>query len=232
MGKKQFFAILDSETCIDDTVADLGIVICDKQGNIHASMGVLVRGCFDEKELFYNPNDTGFWGKQAATRRKAHYVEMLNVGKRMLATVPAINIWIAKAIAKYDPELTAYNLAFDTDKCNKTNIDLTGFKNSFCLWHAAAGNICRTKAYREFVVQNHLFNNVTQNQNMTYKTNAEAVCGFINGEFLEEPHTALEDAQFFELPILKHLLQKRNWRDKIEPYNWRNFQVKDSFSAK
>ena len=67
---------------------------------------------------------------------------------------------------------------------------------------------------------------------MTYKTNAEAVAGFLAGGFIEEPHTAIEDAVHFELPILKNILAKKGWKDKITPYNWRDFQVKDSFAAK
>lgn len=232
MAKKQFFAIVDTETAKDDSVADLGIVICDRQGNIHASMAVLVRGVFGEKELFYNPNETGFWGKAAAKVREQKYNDMLNSGTRMLASVAAINQWIAKAIGKYDPELTAYNLAFDRDKAAKTGIDFSGFRNSFCLWHAAVGNICRSKDYRRFVAENHLFNAPTEYGNMTYQTNAEAVAGFLAGEFLEEPHTALEDAQFFELPILAHIVKKKGWRDKLEAYNWRQFQVKDNFIPK
>ena len=64
---------------------------------------------------------------------------------------------------------------------------------------------------------------------MTFKTNAEIVCGFINGEFKTEPHTALEDAKDFELPILTAIIKKRDWRDNIKPYNWKEFQTKDHF---
>ena len=67
---------------------------------------------------------------------------------------------------------------------------------------------------------------------MTFKTNAEIVCGFINNNFIEEPHTALEDARDFELPILREVIKKRNWKEKITPYNWRNFQVKNHFTVK
>jgi hypothetical protein len=232
VGQKQFFAILDSETTVNDTVADLGIVICDRQGNIHNQMAVMIKGHFDEMELFYNPKDTGFWGKEAAIKRKGAYVDMLNNGTRVLASVNAVNIWIAKAIGKYNPELTAYNLAFDVDKCNKTGIDLTGFKNSFCLWQAAVGNICQTKKFKQFALENHGFNNRTANGNMTFQTNAEIVAGYLAGQFQPEPHTAIEDAIFFEKPILTHILKKKGWREKITPYNWKAHQVKDHFQVK
>jgi hypothetical protein len=150
----------------------------------------------------------------------------------MLASVNAVNKWINQVIGKYDPSLTAYNLAFDKSKCANTGIDLSGFSDSFCLWGAAVGNICNKKDYRNFALQNHAFNKPTQHGNMTFQTNAEIVCGFINGQFEKEPHTALEDARDFELPILKAILKKRDWREKIKAYNWREFQTKDWFTAK
>ena len=193
MAKKQFFAILDTETTMENTVADLGIIIVDRQGVIHNQCAVLVNGHYGTFELFHDKHANDIWGYDGLERRKNNYVEMLNSGKRMLASVNAINNWINQAIGKYNPTLTAYNLAFDKDKCEKTGINLDGFANSFCLWQAAVGNICNKKQYKQFVLENHGFNKVTSQGNMTFQTNAEIVCGFINGEFKEEPHTALED---------------------------------------
>ena len=231
MAKKQFFAILDTETTMENTVADFAIVICDREGRIYNQCAVMVKGHYDAMELFHDKKANDIWGYAGLERRKTNYVEMLNSGKRMLASVNAINNWINQAIGKYNPTLTAYNLAFDKSKCANTGIDLTGFKSEFCLWQASIGNICNSKKYREFVLQNHGFNNVTQHGNMTFKTNAEMVCGFINGEFVTEPHTALEDAKDFELPILRAILKKKNWRDNIKPYNWKDWQTKDHFKA-
>ena len=67
---------------------------------------------------------------------------------------------------------------------------------------------------------------------MSFKTDAETVCGYIKGEFIGEPHTALEDARDFELPILTHILAKKDWRNKITPYDWNAHQVKDHFDVK
>jgi hypothetical protein len=232
MAKKQFWAILDTETTIENTVADFAIVIVDRDGVIHNQCAVMVRGQYDKHELFHDKWANDIWGYAGLERRKQNYVDMLNSGRRMLAAPNAINSWIQQAIGKYNPELTAYNLAFDLDKCANTGIDLTGFKSQFCLWQAAVGNICNRKPYRQFCLDNHGFNSVTEKGNMTFKTNAEMVCGFITGEFKTEPHTALEDARDFELPILREILKKKNWREKITPYNWREFQVKDNFTAK
>lgn len=230
--KKQYFAILDTETTENDTVADIGIVICDRKGTIFAQCAVLVKNHYDTMSLFYDRKATGLWSVEYAKEKRIKYDAMLIAGSRMLASVSAINIWIAKAIGQYNPVLTAYNLAFDLSKCRNTEIDLTGFSDSFCLWSAAVGNICKTKAYRQFALDNHLFNNVTQYGNLTFKTSAESVTGYLAGNMTEEPHTALEDAMYYELPILKYILAKRKWKEKIEPYNWRDFQAKDHFIAR
>ena len=232
MAKKQFFAILDTETTIQDTVADFAIVICDREGKIYNQCAVLLKNHFDAFDLFYDKNAKGLWSFEYAQSKKQKYNEMLNSGSRMLASVSAVNNWINQAIGKYNPALTAYNLAFDKSKCANTGINLDGFSENFCLWQAAVGNICNTKRFKEFCLANHAFNAPTEFGNMTFKTNAEIVCGFINGEFLTEPHTALEDARDFELPILREILKKRDWKQKVTPYNWREFQTRDHFKAK
>lgn len=229
MAKKKFYAIVDTETTIANTVADFACVIVDTQGNIHAQCAIII-GAELDKGLFFDVKNP-LWSEQNAKLKEANYRKMLADGTRVLASVGAVNRWLAKAIGKYNPELTAYNLAFDREKCLNTGIDLTGFVNSFCLWQAACGNLCKTKAYRQFVLDNHLINNATALRNMTYKTNAEAVTGFLIGEFTTEPHTALEDAVFYELPILKKVLGMKKWREKITAYNWRDFQVKDNFTV-
>lgn len=232
MAKKQYFVILDTETTMENTVADFAIIICDREGKIYNQCAVLVAEHYGNFELFHDKNANDIWGYGGLEKRKANYVKMLDKGTRMLASVNAINKWIQQAIGKYNPSLTAYNLAFDLDKCEKTGIDLTGFADKFCLWQAAIGNICNTKQFKQFVLENHGFNDRTGFGNMTIKTNAEIVAGFISGDFKDEPHTALEDARDFELPILREIVKKKKWREKITPYNWRNFQVRQHFVAK
>jgi hypothetical protein len=232
MAKKQYFAILDTETTINDTVADFGIVICDREGKIHHQCAVMVNGHFGTAELFHDKNANDIWGYAGLEKRKAKYNEMISNGQRMIASVNAINKWIALAVGKYDPILTAYNLAFDLDKCEKTGIDLSVFTSKFCLWQAALGNICNSKKYKQFVLENHAINSRTKFGNMTIKTNAEVVCGFVSGNIIDEPHTALEDARDFELPILVNVLKKKAWRDNIISYDWHKWQLKDHTIAK
>lgn len=232
MAKKQYFAILDTETTMQNTVADFGIIIVDREGRIYNQCAVMIKDHYGEFELFHDKAANDIWGYAGLERRKTNYVEMLNSGKRMLASVNAVNKWIDQAIGKYNPTLTAYNLAFDLDKCKNTGIELSGFADKFCLWQAAVGNICKTKAYKQFVLENHRFKSPTKLGNMCFESGAEVVAGFVTGNMIAEPHTALEDARDFELPILQTILKKKGWREKLTPFNWREFQVKDHFSAK
>lgn len=232
MAKKQFFAIIDTETTIDDTVADIGIIICDRKGEIFNKMAVLIKDQFENHELFYRRECVGLWSLEYAKEKHIKYNNMLNAGSRMLSSVNAVNRWIESAIGKYNPTLTAYNLPFDAAKCINTEIDLSGFSDRFDLWGAAVGNICNTKPYKQFCLDNHLFTNRTEYANMTIKTSAETVTGFLNGGLTDEPHTALEDVIGYELPILTHILKKKSWKEKIVPFDWRKFQVKNHFAVK
>jgi hypothetical protein len=231
MAKKQYFAILDTETSITDKVADFGIIVCDRNGNIYSQCAVLVNGIFGVDSLFFDVNASGIWAKTSVTRRMDKYNTMLENGTRMLASINAINRWLEKAAAKYNPTLTAYNLAFDRNKCENTGIDLNMFHERFCLWQAAVGNICNTKPYREFVLNNHLFNTPTEKGNMTFFTTAEAVTGYLTGQMTDEPHTSIEDVIGYELPILQHILKKKDWKNRVIPYDWNKHQVKNHFKA-
>ena len=237
--KKDYFFLLDTETTQDDKVADFGGLICDRKGRIYSTISVLIKGVYDEPvnhPLFYTQNGGELWSKAGQDRRYKRYNEMLDNGVRMLASVNAVNIWIAKAIGEYNPILTAYNLPFDTSKCINTDIDLSDFSERFCLMASAKEKWMKTKKYRQFVLDNHLFNDVTKLGNMSYSYKAENMARFVlgNPELPDEPHTALEDAQYYELPILTRLVNTTK-RDKwMNPKNssWRDHQVNNWFSVK
>jgi hypothetical protein len=239
MAKKKFFLIIDTETTQTDKVADFGAVVCDKQGNIHASVGILVREFFmnpEQHPLFHVKGVADpLWGARNLPARYAAYNVMVENGSRMVASVPAVNRWLAKVAATYNPVMTAYNLAFDRAKLSNSGIDHQLFPQQFCLWHAAAAKWAQTKDYREFILQTVGFNPPTQHGNMSYFTNAEAMARFVLGDHSlpAEPHTALEDALNYELPILKRLIETVKPSDYMNPppYNWRNYQVKDWFKA-
>lgn len=239
MAKKQYFLIIDTETTMSGKVADFGAVVVDRKGNVLTQCAVLVDGVFTEREndpLFFNEDAGELWTKKSLGRRYDVYNTMVREGSRMIASVAAVNRWLAKVEATYHPFVTAYNIAFDRDKCNNTGIDLTIFgANTFCLWHAAFQKWGQTKKYLQFVVENHCFNAPTKLGNMSFKTNAEVMARFVlgNPELADEPHTALEDVIFYELPILLALLKnekKAKWLNP-EPFNWRLVQVKNFFKA-
>ncbi len=239
MAKKKFFLILDSETTQTDKVADLGLVIADKQGNVHAQAGVLIRDYYLDREqhpLFHTKEADPLWGRANLPARYANYDQMLANGSRMLASVAAVNRWLAQAAVKYRPVLTAYNLGFDRSKCANSDIDLSLFPETFCLWHASAAKWGQTKAYREFILETVGFNAPTKLRNMSYVTNAESMARFVldQPDLPDEPHTALEDALHYELPILKRLVETVPKAEYMNPkgYNWRDYQVKDWFKAK
>ena len=246
MAKKLFYIIIDSETTqpnaktnLPAKVADFSAVIVDKKGEIYNKCAVLVKGIYDNVEtpLYYSSADTsGIWSKAGQDIRYKRYNEMLNSGSRMLASVNAINRWLSQAVGKYNPILTAYNLAFDIDKCNNSGIDLTGFKNSFCLWYAAQAKWGHTKNYKQFILDTHSFRPRTELGNMSYITNAEIMARFVlgNPELPDEPHTALEDVIYYELPILIKLVNSTKKEFYLNPpaYNWHDYQVKDHFKPK
>ena len=236
--KKDYYLVIDTETTINDKVADFGAVICDRKGNIADQCAVLVSGVFGIDPLFYiaNEKEKSLWSKQGKDRRFTKYNEMLENGTRMLASVNAINNWLAKVAGQYDPILTAYNLPFDMDKCNKTGIDLTIFKNSFCMWRVAFNKYAMTKSYKNFTMQIHAINPPTKLGNCSFQTNAEVMTRFILDEpdLQDEPHLALEDIVYYELPILKRLIQTTKKSVFMNPelaFDWRKVQVKDHFIA-
>lgn len=239
MAKQTTFLIIDTETTVGGNVADFGAIVANRKGEILASCGVLVREFYLDREncpLFHDDKADPIWRKANLSRRYAEYDAMLSDGRRMLASVAAVNRWLAKVNAKYSPIATAYNLAFDRDKMEKSGIDFEQFEQSFCLWHGAANKWAKTKAYRQFVLENVGFNPPTKHGNMSYHTNAEIMARFVlgNPELPNEPHTAFEDARDYELPILKRLLQVTKTKDLFTcpAYNWREYQVKDWFAPK
>lgn len=242
MGRpKHHYIVVDTETTIDGKVADIGAVIVDRKGNVKAKMAVLVRGVYDKPRkhtLFHNEEAGTLWNKASLARRYGNYNALLESGERQFATILGINSWLEKAVNAYDPILTAYNLPFDRKHCEQTDIDLSIFKHSFCLWKAAYTAWAHTKGYREFALACHAFNKPTDYGNMSYRTNAETMARFALGQpdLEDEPHTAYEDALLYEVPILLALI-RQGWTSKrmlgkLEAYNWRDCQVRDHFTAK
>jgi len=202
---KHYYLIVDTETTQRGTVADFGAVLITRQGEIIERFGAMVLNHFGSLPLFADATapDSSLWSEQSAKRREKDYYSMLESGERSISSVGLINQWLAGINARYAPVLTAYNLAFDLGKCRNTRIDLGVFAQSFCLMKAAKREIGTLAEYHDFCHDNRFLTLALRKPSMT----ADTMAKFILGANLEdEPHTALEDAQFYEAPILHYLL--------------------------
>ena len=203
---RHFYLIVDTETTKKQTVADFGAVIVTKQGEIVERFGAMVLGHFGTLPLFADATapDSALWSEQSAKRREKDYYSMLDTGERSIASPALINQWLVRVNAQYSPVLTAYNLAFDLGKCRNTRINLGIFGQSFCLMKAAKRQIGTLAEYHAFCNANGFLTAKRRDPSMT----ADTMAKFILGVSLEdEPHTALEDSQFYEAPILTKILE-------------------------
>ena len=212
---RHYYLIVDTETTQRGTVADFGAVLITKQGEIIERFGAMVLNHFGSLPLFSDPTapDSALWSEQSAKRREKDYYSMLDSGERSISSVGLINQWLTGINARYAPVLTAYNIAFDLGKCRNTRIDLGIFAQSFCLMKAAKRQIGTLAEYHEFCNANGLLTAKLRNPSMT----ADTMAKFIFGTSLEdEPHTALEDAQFYEAPILTKILESVTRKQLME----------------
>ena len=212
---KHFYLIVDTETTKKQTVADFGAVIVTKQGEIVERFGAMVLGHFGKMPLFADATapDSALWSEQSAQRREKDYYSMLDTGERSIASPALINQWLVRVNAQYAPVLTAYNLAFDLGKCRNTRINLGIFAQSFCLMKAAKRQIGTLAEYHDFCHDNRFLTLALRKPSMT----ADTMAKFILGVSLEdEPHTALEDAQFYEAPILTKILESVTRKQLLE----------------
>jgi len=216
---RHFYLIVDTETTKKQTVADFGAVVVTKQGQIVEQFGAMVHGHFGTLPLFSDPSadPSAFWSEQSAQRRAKKYDEMLESGERSISSVGLINQWLAGINARYNPVLTAYNIAFDFGKCRNTRINLGIFNSRFCLMKAAKREIGPLAEYQEFC---RAYGLVTARGNVRHT--ADAMAKFVNfsseryGLMDDEPHTALEDARDYEALILQRLLSKLTRKQLLE----------------
>ena len=203
---KHFYLIVDTETTKKQTVADFGAVLVTKQGAVIERFGAMVLGHFGKLPLFADPTapDSALWSEQSAQRREKDYYSMLDTGERSIASPALINQWLIRVNQQYSPVLTAYNLAFDLGKCRNTRISLGIFAQSFCLMKAAKKVIGTTADYHNFCFENDFLTAKLRRPSMTAETMARFIFG--DSSLEDEPHTALEDAQFYEAPILHTIL--------------------------
>ena len=204
--KKHYYLIVDTETTQQNTVADFGAVIVDRQGNIVEQFGVLLDGHFGSVELFHDklaPAES-FWSSMMLHRRKKHYDQLLADGQRSICSAQLVNLWLTRIKAQYNPIVTAYNIAFDWGKCQKTGINLGIFENRFCLMKKAQAFFVN-QDYIDFCHANGYLTAKLRKPSTTADTMAKYILGV---DLEDEPHTALEDARDYEAPILTALLSQ------------------------
>jgi len=207
---RHYYLIVDTETTQRGTVADFGAVIVTKQGEIVEQFGAMVLGHFGKLPLFSDPSadPDAFWSEQSAYRRAKNYDDMLESGERSISSPALINQWLAGIKARYNPTLTAYNLAFDLGKCRNTRINLGIFGSRFCLMKSAKRKIGVLASYQDFCKARGLLTAKLRKPSMT----ADAMAKYIadteySGSLADEPHTALEDARDYEAMILTYILR-------------------------
>ena len=241
MGKKKFFITIDTETTQSGKVADLGVVVTDKAGNIHYEQGMLLADFYSDRDnhpLFHVFGDKGdIFSKASLPKRYRAYDAMLQDGRRVICSVAAVNRLFAKIAARYPGIVaTAYNKAFDWEKLEASGIPVRDFfPNSFCLWHASVAKWANTREYKAFALQQHRFGARTKGGHMGIQTKADVMAKFLLGEGLpDEPHTALEDARDYEVPILTRLVKLVSPSVYLYPpaYNWRDWSLRDHYMPK
>jgi len=216
---RHYYLIVDTETTQRGTVADFGAVIVTKQGEIVEQFGAMVLGHFGSMPLFSDPtaDPEAFWSAQSAQRRLKNYDEMLESGERSISSPALINQWLAGIKARYNPTLTAYNLAFDLGKCRNTRINLGIFGSRFCLMKSAKRKIGVLACYQDFCKARGLLTAKLRKPSMT----ADAMAKYIadteySGSLADEPHTALEDARDYEAMILAYILRDTTRKQLLE----------------
>jgi hypothetical protein len=167
--KKHYYLIVDTETTKKQTVADFGAVVVDRQGAIVDQFGAMVLGHFGKLPLFSDPSadPDAFWSEQSAYRRAKNYDAMLESGERSISSPALINQWLSAINARYNPVLTAYNLAFDFGKCRNTRINLGIFNSRFCLMKSAKRKIGVLADYQQFCYDNNLLTAKLRKPSMT-----------------------------------------------------------------
>jgi hypothetical protein len=234
--KKESILITDTETAKSGEVLDFCSVLVDLKGNILHECSALVNGLYTDPinyPLFHLSGLDGVFNPDRLQQRYANYDQMIIDGRRTLYSVGAINRWLARINATYNPVSTAYNLAFDLDKCENTGIDLGQFKRSFCLMYACQQHYANKRKYRQFIIDNHYFNPPTKLGNMTYQTKADTMAKFLLGSnYPDEPHTAREDVVGYELPLVVDIIKKKSLKwclNDVKAGNWERFIVRNNF---
>jgi hypothetical protein len=215
--------ILDTETANHDgDVYDVGFVIADRTGKIHAEYNALVREVFTDGERMMG----AFYAKKIFS----HYAPMLNDGTIKLEAWETVAAAVRSAAAEWGVKtVAAYNLGFDErvlrgmgHKFGTAPLFAEGTRE-LDLWQFACEVRLNKATYRKIALAQGW---VSAKGNI--KTGAEFAHRFLSRDFgFIEDHTALSDARI-EAAIMAECFRTK----KKIPYNvsnampWRMVQRK------
>ena len=204
---KHYYLIVDTETTYtkdqEDTVADFGAVVVDRNGKIYDQLGALVAE-ESHKDFHFA------LGNKKMIQKK--YQDLVAAGKRTTQSVAQINDWLKMVAEKYNPVLTAYNIGFDMGKCRNTGINLDQFKKRFCLLKLAKSVIVETPEYQAWAIAEDMLTPTLGKPS----AKADAVAKYLDPTLPDEPHTALEDARDYEAMILAYILRDTTRKQILE----------------
>ena len=225
MSCKQFFIVLDTETCntIEHPLPyDIGWVVCDRQGNIYTEKSFIVAETFlDMKDVmqsaYYANKIPNYWEDIKAGKRKIK--GFWNIRKEFINDIKKYNI----------KKVGVYNMGFDKRALNNL-IRYTSKSwarwffpygiDFFCIWNMACTSILNRPSYIKFAEKNNFISEVGNIQ-----TSAECAYRYItkNADFIES-HTGLEDVKIEVAIMAKCYSLHKPFEKNINSACWRKVQ--------
>jgi DNA polymerase III epsilon subunit-like protein len=220
---KKNIAVIDTETAsLCGEVFDIGVVICDKKGEILAKYEALNADVFNnlatmKKAFYFGKVDT-------------FYRPNLRCGRMTLKPWKLICKELNELFKMYDVgTVAAYNLAFDRRVIIETGKKYGGFlainnMQLLDLWRVSCETLLQQKTYKKLAVK---MGWVSPAGNI--KTSAEVAYRYGMGAWeFEESHTALDDA-LIETELLKKLFKlKKKINYGIVAHPWRLVNKKEA----
>lgn len=223
--KKKKFAVIDTETIgglAFPRILDIGIAICDKDGDIYETLNLLCREGLQRlmyEEIITEENPNAFWTPQ----KKQWYYDKANTSINVMDWQHCCRFIDMLLHKHHITTIMAYNLQFDKRAIANSNAHFLGYNflkeyEEQCIWGMACETICNTKKYQDFCLRNNLYSASGKN----ISTNAENVYRFISNNLHHiEAHNALSDA-IEEAKIFAYCLASRKRYTKGIVYNpWR-----------
>ena len=206
MAVSKHFLLVDTETTNKRYCLDVGLYIIDSKGKIIYQKHIVVAE-IARYPLFSSKSDPNYSSRNQFYK-KLRMLESLHYEKMK---IEGINELFRYLNDKFDLTLCAYNVSFDYGALKKTGIDISIFKESFCLYQHAKQVLGKMPSYTKFCLENGY---ITKTGKLSFT--AETVGKFIyNDKNFNEKHTSYEDLKL-ERDIFEYLArQKRAKRIKI-----------------